>query len=110
MSFFSHPEMGVFEQGAGHIGATLLSEKNGCQNHCVIGVSIYSDTTYPAPGVHDEQEGFVVFSGRGYAKVGSEEHELSPQTVFIVPPLTPHAIRTDNNDEPVMVFWFHAAA
>jgi len=109
VSYFSHFDNGVFEPGAGHSGAILLAEDNGCINQCSVGVSIYTETVYPPASVHKTQEGFIVFSGYGNAKVGMEEHALSPKTVFIVPADTMHTIKTESSTEPVVVFWFHAS-
>ena len=56
----------------GHIGFSLLDENNGCVNGCCCGVSRYTKTEYQIPGCHDDQEGFMVLSGNGYAKLGEE--------------------------------------
>lgn len=109
MKYFATLQEGVATQGAGHVGYLLLTEGNGCRNGCSCGISYYTETEYPSAGRHDDQEGFVVLSGNGKAKVGKQEEDISPGTVFIVPPHEPHSIRTIDSDVPVVVFWFHAA-
>ena len=64
---------------------------------------------YAAPGIHADQEGFIVLEGPGWAIVGEEEFRLEPETSFIAPAGTPHRIRRDPDSVPVKVFWFHAA-
>ena len=54
-------------------GHTLLDEKQGCVNGCRMGVSLYRSTEYHMPQKHDDQEGFFVLDGKGYALVGDEE-------------------------------------
>ncbi|MBR6571956.1 MAG: cupin domain-containing protein [Clostridia bacterium] len=93
----------------GHISFSLLDESNGCTNGCCCGVSRYTETEYQVPGCHDDQEGFMVLSGSGYAKIGEEEGYVCSGTAFIVPAGVEHALRTDNPAIPLEVFWFHAS-
>ena len=58
---------------------------------------------------HEDQEGFVVLAGRGWAKVGNEEFRMEPEVSFIAPAGVKHSIKSDEESEPVKVFWFHAA-
>ena len=109
MSYFARREDVEPVFGPGHSSHKLLGEANGCVNGCHTGISVYDATTYQTPGVHDDQEGFVVLSGSGWAKVGEEEQAIGPGTVFIAPQGVPHCIKTDSEEEPVAVFWFHAA-
>ena len=59
--------------GNGHGSFPLLGEKQGCTNGCCAGISYYSRTEYTPPAVHEDQEGFMVLSGQGWAKIGEEE-------------------------------------
>ncbi|WP_444644129.1 cupin domain-containing protein [Caproiciproducens sp. R1] len=87
----------------------MLKEENGCVAGCSAGISIHTKTEYPAPGNHADQEGFLVLEGTGWAKVGSQEFKIEPETSFIVPANMPHTIKKDIDSIPVKVFWFHAA-
>jgi len=102
-------EEAPFSEGPGYKAFRLLDERNGCVSGCKTGISLYVSETYGPPGVHDDQEGFVVLSGSGWAKIGGEEFRLKPETSFIAPAKTPHSIRKDSGTDGVKVFWFHAA-
>ena len=88
---------------------TLLDEKQGCVNGCRMGVSLYRSTEYHMPQKHDDQEGFFVLDGKGYALVGDEEIPLLRGTAFMVPAHTDHVIRRDPSCDCCKVLWFHAA-
>jgi len=109
MSYFSAKEHAASTHSAGHYGHPLLTEANGCVNGCTAGISVYMETSYNTPGCHGDQEGFVVLSGSGWAKVGDEERQIEPGVAFIAPKGVPHAIKTASEQLPVTVFWFHAA-
>lgn len=96
-------------QGEGHVSYFLLDEKNGCVAGCKTGVSVYALSEYNKPGVHDDQEGFYVVEGSGWAKVGDEEFPIEPGGSFIVPAHKEHSVKKDPDSGPLMVFWFHAA-
>ena len=64
--------------GNGHGSFPLLGEKQGCTNGCCAGISYYSRTEYTPPAVHEDQEGFMVLSGQGWAKIGEEEFFVEP--------------------------------
>ena len=109
MSYFAHKEDAQPVLAPGHSSYELLTAANGCVNGCSAGISVYDTMTYQTPGCHDDQEGFVVLSGSGWAKIGEEEQRIEPGTVFIAPRGVPHCIKTVSETEPVTVFWFHAA-
>lgn len=106
---FATLQDGIAVNGSGHVGYTLLTEENGCRNGCVCGISHYYEMEYQKPGQHEDQEGFVVLAGCGMAQIGTQEEEVFPGKVFIVPPHELHAIRTFDSKILVEVFWFHAA-
>jgi mannose-6-phosphate isomerase-like protein (cupin superfamily) len=87
----------------------MLDESNGCVNGFRSGIMLYSRSEYPNAGVHEDQEGFVVLEGRGWAKVGSEEYRLEPDVCFVAPAGVAHAIKCDPGAEFVKVCWFHGA-
>jgi mannose-6-phosphate isomerase-like protein (cupin superfamily) len=94
----------------GHGTWRLLGEGNGCTKGCCTGISYYSSLDYTPPAVHDDQEGFLVLSGKGMARVGEEEFEIVPETSFIVPAGVEHQMKSACEDTPVTLFWFHAQA
>ncbi len=96
--------------GNGHSSFPMLSEKNGCTNGCCAGISRYASTEYTPVATHDDQEGFIVLSGTGWAKIGEEEFHVEPETAFIAPANTPHQMKADSSGVPLMLFWFHASS
>lgn len=87
----------------------FLTEANGCVNGCCSGVTIYSETEFDEhPGFHDNQEGFFVLEGEGYAWLDGEEFPIKAGDSFIALPGVKHTIKTKNADKPVKVFWFHS--
>lgn len=95
-------------EGEGKTSYRLLDERHGCTAGCATGISYYRGTEYGKPGVHADQEGFLVISGSGYAKIGEEEFKVHPGVSFIAPAKTAHTIKRDNTCDAVEVFWFHA--
>lgn len=94
--------------GNGHSSWPLLDEKNGCVNGCATGISRYTALEYTPKAYHDFQEGFYVISGSGYAFVGDEEFPIGMGMSFIVPRQVAHQLRSDRDDVPLDLFWFHA--
>ena len=95
-------------KGAGHWVALFRGLDNRLVAGFCLGVSEYDCGEYPEPGVHEDQEGFYVISGQGMARVGDEEIELKPGTVFLAGKGVPHAIKR-TGDAPVKVIWAHGA-
>ena len=87
----------------------LLTEHHGCVNGCCTGISVYNALDYPMANIHEDQEGFFVFEGEGWAKIGEEEIPLSPGVSFIVPAGFSHTVKRNPDSLAVKVFWFHAA-
>ena len=79
-------------------------------NGCASGISYYANTAYIPPARHAFQEGFLVLSGRGAARVGEEEFPLEPELSFLVPAGTAHTLKSDSPEKPLVLFWFHAGA
>jgi mannose-6-phosphate isomerase-like protein (cupin superfamily) len=96
-------------QAPGHASYPLLDERHGCVKGCKTGVSIYLGLDWSPAGVHDDQEGFIVLEGRGWAKLGGEEFPLEPDTCFMAPAGTPHAMKRNPDTPRLKLFWFHAA-
>lgn len=92
-----------------HDTYAMLNTPQGCTNGCCAGISIHSTTDFPEPGVHQDQEGFCVLEGCGWAKVGDQLFALEPEIAFIVPANVPHSLKRSEESVPLKVFWFHAA-
>jgi mannose-6-phosphate isomerase-like protein (cupin superfamily) len=96
------------QPGPGHVGAMILDKAQGCVKGFCMGVAVYDTREFAKPGVHEDQEGFYVVSGRGVARVGQEEFPIEPGTFFLAAKGVPHAIRR-TGDEPVKVIYAHGA-
>lgn len=93
----------------GHLSYGMLTENNGCVAGCSAGISVFTETEFPLPAAHDDQEGFLVLEGSGFARVGETEFPIEPEVSFIVPAGTPHCIKKDLACAQLKVFWFHSA-
>ena len=109
MSYFKQKSEAEVEQRTGHISYPMLDEANGCVHGFSSGITYYTETEYPTPGDHEDQEGFVVLEGTGWARVGEEERRLEPDVCFIAPAGVAHTIRRDPQSGHVKVCWFHGA-
>ena len=69
-------------------------------------LNFFVSDTYPAPGVHEDNEGFYVISGEGKMMIGQEEYELSAGCAMLVPAGVPHAIKKVHA-EHLQVFIYH---
>ena len=98
------------DSGNGHYSYPLLSEANGCGEDIATGISYYSSTEFTPPAVHEFHEGFMVLSGKGYARVAEEEFPIDDQVSFFVPAGTEHALKSGSEEEPLVLFWYHAQA
>ena len=96
------PEHGEEEHGSWK----MLESENGCTNGVHTAISYYKLEQFRTPEVHDEQEGFCVISGHGWAKVGEEEFELEPETSFVAPAGVYHSVKCKDKNDPLIVFWF----
>ena len=98
------------DSGNGHYSYPLLDESNGCGENCATGISYYTACEFTLPAVHEFDEGFMVLSGKGYARVAEEEFPLDDQVSFFVPAGTEHALKSGSEGEPLVLFWYHAQA
>jgi mannose-6-phosphate isomerase-like protein (cupin superfamily) len=109
MTYFANRKnVQAIRQGA-QISFPMLTEQNGCTAGFKAGITLYTSTEYSTPGVHDDQEGFIVLEGHGWAKIGDEESRIEPEVCFVAPAGVPHSIRRDLDSEHVKVCWFHGA-
>jgi mannose-6-phosphate isomerase-like protein (cupin superfamily) len=90
-------------------GGLLIGPEQGAARGYCMGIVIYDKEEYGAPGVHEDQEGFYVISGRGIAKVGDEEFPIRPGTAFIAHKGVPHSVKKSPGSMPVKVLWSHGA-
>ena len=108
MTYHNHEDAIEFGSSPGHQYALLIDERHGAVNGVRVGVSLYDETDYASPGVHEFQETFYVVTGRGRAKIGEQEFAIRPGSAFVAPAGTPHAIRREPTSEPVKIIWSHA--
>ncbi len=69
-------------------------------------LNVFFSDEYPEPGVHEDNEGFFVVSGRGTMKIAGAEYELVPGTAMVAPAGVAHAIKK-RGDEDLRVFLYH---
>lgn len=50
-----------------------------------------------------------MISGHGEALVGTDQFLLEPDSSFLVPANFAHAMRSYDENDPLVLFWFHAA-
>ena len=99
----------IKEQGENSRTYRFLTADNGCVNGCASGTTIYADHEFSShPGCHDDQEGFYVLVGDGFAKLDDEIIPIKKGDSFIALPHVRHTIRTKEGCEPVKVLWFHS--
>ncbi len=99
----------VIEKEGQQLGYLLLGEEQGCVNGCCCGVSIYTSKEYGEAAAHDDQEGFYVLEGKGFALINGEELALEQGMSFMVPAHIKHVMKAAADSEACKVFWFHAA-
>ena len=98
------------KQGTDARGYRFLTAENGCTNGCCSGTTIYADYEFnPHPPCHEDQEGFYVLEGEGYAKLGDLEFPVKAGDSFVALAGVPHTIKTKEGCQAVKVFWFHSA-
>lgn len=100
----------ISTQGADSRTHRFLTAENGCTNGCASGTTIYASNEFSdKPGVHNDQEGFYVLEGEGYAKLDDLVFLIKAGDSFVALAGVAHTIRTKEGCQPVKVFWFHSA-
>ena len=89
-----------------HPAKCVLTGSNGA----AMGVTLVTVNEYGYAGVHDDQEGFFVAEGQGFAAIGDQEIEIGPNSFILLPPQTKHAFRKSETVPMMKLLWFHAAA
>ena len=90
-------------------GGTLIGPAHGAVKGYCLGISVCDREEYNAPGTHPDQEGFYVLEGRGMAKIGDEEFEISPGVAFLAAKGVPHTVRKLPGSPPLKLLWSHGA-
>lgn len=106
---YIHIEEALSKRQEGKMSFRLLGEEQGCMAGCCSGITINVNTEYRGVSSHEDQEGFFILEGEGYAILGEEEFEIFPGTSFVALPGVLHGIRTKDANKPVKVLWFHSA-
>lgn len=100
----------VNNQGNNSRGYKLLTEQQGCVAGCCSGISLYTSTEFSDyPGAHEDQEGFYVLEGDGFAQLDDLVFPITEGDSFLAAPGVKHTIKTNDATKPVKVFWFHSA-
>ena len=103
-------EEALARRGDNNRAYKLLTEENGCTNGCRSGITEYSNTEFPPHyGAHDDQEGFYVLEGSGFVKLGDEVYEVKAGDSFVALPGVRHTLKSNSEETPLKVFWFHSA-
>jgi len=109
MSYFAAKDPSVFTEPHGSRNFPIFHAGNAPIAGVTASDAAYYNTTYPAPGVHEDHEGFYVYEGHGYAKVGDEEREIAAGSCFYAPAGVPHQVRRSEECDVLKVFLFHFA-
>ena len=91
-----------------HIGTTLLSYEHGTTKDFSMGISIYTETEFSTPGIHDVQEVFYVLEGSGYLKLENEEFYIEAGDAFVVKPNTYHTMKKIDENSTLKLIWIHS--
>ena len=99
----------IEKQGENQRTYRFLTAENGCVNGFASGITVYAGNEFSDhPGAHDDQEGFYVLEGEGYAKLDDLVFPIKAGDSFVALPGVKHTIRTKEGCKPVKVFWFHS--
>lgn len=109
MKSFSFEDEMTFSKSTLHSGSELIGADNGAKNGFSMGISYYYGQDYGVPGMHNDQEGFYVLEGNGFAKIGDVEIIIKPGVGFIALPGEAHAIKCSADCKYVKLLWAHGA-
>lgn len=110
MKYFTNADLTRPDIANGAAGYPIFPYGTAPCSGCCAGLNYYFSADYPAPGLHDDNEGFYVISGTGSAIVGDEETDIRPGTFFYAPAGVKHAIRKAPESEPLQIVLFHFPA
>lgn len=107
MKFVRKKDPTLFTTPHGSINYPLFTYENAPIHGVCASDAEYLNDEYPNPGVHDDNEGFYVYEGTGFAKVGDSEFELSAGTCFFAPAGVYHQIKKSSTCSKLRIFLFH---
>ena len=110
-SFVVHQEISRLVEYPGAHSYQLFEQNNSPIQGAAAMLNIFYSSEYPpAPGVHDDNEGFFIVSGYGSVKIDVRENEMEfdlvPGTAILVPAGIPHAVRKKGNED-LKAFIYH---
>ena len=86
----------------------MMDEKTGCGSKVWSAIGYNADTEYHFGAVHDDMEVFLVLEGSGWAMIGEEEFPIKKDTCYVAPAGVRHGTRSDSEEHPLRLYWFHA--
>jgi mannose-6-phosphate isomerase-like protein (cupin superfamily) len=89
-------------------GGKKLGPDQGAVNGFSMGLTYCNGEEYGSQAHHEDQEGFYVISGEGYALLGDTEYKLTPGMFFIAKAGEGHTMRK-TSEEPLKLLWAHGA-
>lgn len=107
MTYFKKVNTKVFTEPHGSINFPIFTYETAPIDGVCASDAVYMNNEYPPAGVHDDHEGFFVYSGEGYAKVGEEEQDICAGTCFYAPAGVKHQIKKNENCKELRIFLFH---
>lgn len=107
MSYFKEVDPNIFTEPHGSKNFPIFTYDATPIKGVTAADAIYYNEEYPTPGVHDDIEGFFVYAGKGYAKVGAEEREIKEGCCFFAPAGVEHMIKKSPECEELRIFLFH---
>ncbi|MBC5580471.1 cupin domain-containing protein [Anaerofilum sp. BX8] len=81
-------------------------EESACKGFKAMMNHFYNEEYIVPYGLHEDNEGFYVVSGKGKMIIGSEEYDLAPGVAMLAPAHVPHAIKKTSCEE-LEIFLFH---
>jgi mannose-6-phosphate isomerase-like protein (cupin superfamily) len=88
----------------GQISHLLLAPGQfGAENLSITWVEGEAGSEQPTHAHPDNEQVYVIVSGRGVMTVGNEAQEVGPGTAILVPPETGHSIRNTGDDRLVFI-------
>lgn len=105
----THEDQIKYHNADNHKGGTLIDKTSGAENGFCMGISYYNTNEYGTPGVHEDQEGFYVVSGSGFALINDQEFEIQEGMSFVVPKGVKHSLKKSPNVDVLKVLWAHGA-
>lgn len=81
----------------------------GGQNGACMGVTLVVSEHYAAEAAHEDQEGFFVADGHGFALIDGREIAIDENSYLLLPSGTRHCFRKALGGPDMRLLWFHAS-